>query len=142
MHTINDNTQIVIALFAIIYIIFLAVKTVKHQIDLYDFVMLSAVAMVPVGFAFYSKLAYWLAEQIGVAFPFVLMFGFLFFIIFIFVYRLTIKIHRLEKSNLQAVQEIGLLSVELRLISQARGLLMQDQTGATHSTGGIHSVDR
>ncbi len=131
MHTINNNTQLVIALFAIIYIMFLAAKTARHHIDLYDFVMLSAVAMVPVGFAFYPKLAYWLAEQIGVTYPFVLMFGFLFFIIFIFVYRLTIKIHRLENFNLQAVQEIGLLSVELRLACQGRGLRTRNQMEVT-----------
>ena len=113
MHTINTNTYIVIALFALAYLAFIARKTARQQLDLYDFVMLSTVAVVPAIFVFWPGLAYWLAEIAGVAFPFVIMFGALFLILFLFVYRMTAKMHRLERDNLLLIQEISLLRLEL-----------------------------
>lgn len=113
MHTINTNTYIVIGLFALAYLVFLARKTARQQLDLYDFVMLSTVAVVPASFVFQPGLAYWLAELAGVTFPFVIMFGALFLILFLFVYRMTAKMHRLERDNLLLIQEVSLLRMEL-----------------------------
>jgi hypothetical protein len=113
MHTINTNTLIVIGLFALAYLAFVARKTARQQLDLYDFVMLSTVAVVPGIFVFWPGLAYWLAEIAGVAFPFVIMFGALFLILFLFVYRMTAKVHRLERDNVLLIQEVSLLRLEL-----------------------------
>jgi hypothetical protein len=113
MHTINTNTLIAVGLFALAYLAFVARKTARQQLDLYDFVMLSTVAVVPAVFVFWPGLAYWLAEIAGVAFPFVIMFGALFLILFLFVYRMTAKMHRLERDNLLLIQEISLLRLEL-----------------------------
>lgn len=113
MHTINANTLIAIGLFALAYLAFIARKTARQQLDLYDFAMLSTVAVVPAAFVFWPGLAYWLAETAGVAFPFVVMFGALFLILFLFVYRMTAKIHRLERDNLLLIQEVSLLRMEL-----------------------------
>lgn len=113
MHTINTNTLIAVGLFALAYLAFVARKTARQQLDLYDFVMLSMVAVVPAVFVFWPGLAYWLAEIAGVAFPFVIMFGALFLILFLFVYRMTAKMHRLERDNLLLIQEISLLRLEL-----------------------------
>jgi hypothetical protein len=113
MHTINTNTLIVIGLFALAYLAFVARKTARQQLDLYDFVMLSTVAVVPAIFVFWPGLAYWLAEIAGVAFPFVIMFGALFLILFLFVYRMTAKVHRLERDNVLLIQEVSLLRLEL-----------------------------
>jgi hypothetical protein len=44
-----------------------------------------------------------------VAFPFVIMYGMLFAILFIFIHRLTEKLHRLELDNRLLIQEISLL---------------------------------
>jgi len=113
MHTINTNTYFLIALFALAYLIFIARKTSRQQLDLYDFVMLSMVAVVPATFTFWPKIAYWLADLAGVAFPFVIMFGALFLILFLFIYRLTVNMHKLEKDNLLLLQEVSLLRMEL-----------------------------
>ena len=113
MHTINTNTLNPVGLFALAYLAFVARKTARQQLDLYDFVMLSTVAVVPAVFVFWPGLAYWLAEIAGVAFPFVIMFGALFLILFLFVYRMTAKMHRLERDNLLLIQEISLLRLEL-----------------------------
>ena len=113
MHTINTNTLIAVGLFALAYLAFVARKTARQQLDLYDFVMLSTVAVVPAVFVFWPGLAYWLAEIAGVAFPFVIMFGALFLILFLFVYRMTAKMHRLGRDNLLLIQEISLLRLEL-----------------------------
>lgn len=113
MHTINTNTYILIGLFALAYLVFIARKTARQQLDLYDFVMLSMVAVVPAAFVFQPGLAYWLAELAGVTFPFVIMFGALFLVLFLFVYRATAKMHQLEKDNLLLLQEVSLLRMEL-----------------------------
>lgn len=113
MHTINANTYLLIALFALAYLVFIARKTARQQLDLYDFVMLSMVAVVPATFTFWPNTAYWLANLAGVAFPFVIMFGALFLILFLFVHRLTIKVHKLERDNHLLIQEVSLLHQEL-----------------------------
>lgn len=113
MHTINTNTYLLIAFFAIAYLSFIASKTARQQLDLYDFVMLSMVAVVPATFTFWPNIANWLADLAGVVFPFVIMFGALFLILFLFVYRLTVHMHKLEKDNLLLLQEVSLLRMEL-----------------------------
>lgn len=113
MHTINTNTYLLIALFAVAYLAFIASKTARQQLDLYDFVMLSMVAVVPATFTFWPNIANWLADLAGVVFPFVIMFGALFLILFLFVYRLTVHMHKLEKDNLLLLQEVSLLRMEL-----------------------------
>lgn len=113
MHTINTNTLIAVGLFALVYLAFIARKTARQQLDLYDFVMLSMVAVVPAAFVYWPDLAYWLAQTAGVAFPFVIMFGTLFLILFLFVHRMTAKMHRLEHDNLLLIQEVSLLQMKV-----------------------------
>lgn len=112
MQTVNSHTLFFIAFFALAYLFFIARKTARQQLDLYDFVMLSMVAVVPAIFTFWPNIAYWLASLAGVAFPFVIMFGALFLILFLFVFRLTVHMHKLENDNLLLLQEISLLRME------------------------------
>lgn len=112
MHSINTSTTLLVALFAIVYLAFIARKTARQQLDLYDFVMLSMVAVVPAIFTFWSSLAYWAADLAGVEFPFVIMFGALFLILFLFVYRLTAQVHKLQRDNRLLIQEVSLLRME------------------------------
>lgn len=108
MNKIVINTIIIIAIFAIGYMFFIIRKTARRQLDIYDLIMLSTVALVPLIFVLFPKFAYWLSSVAGVEFPFVIMFGILFVILFIFTHRLTIKIHRLELDNRLLVQELSL----------------------------------
>lgn len=109
MYTITIKTVILISFFAIGYMFFIVRKTARRQLDIYDLVMLSTVALWPVIFVLFPRLANWLASMAGVEFPFVVMFGMLFAILFIFIHRLTVKIHRLESDTQLLVQELSLL---------------------------------
>ena len=113
MHGIRENTQIFIFVFAFFYLLFLARKAAHHQVDVYDVFMLSMVAIVPGFFVIFPRIVYWIAKIVGIEFPFVIMFGFLFAIIFLFIHRLTIKIHRLESENRLLIQETSLLKHSL-----------------------------
>ena len=113
MHAISANTILVVVAFAALYMVFTIRKTAHQQLDLYDFAMLSMVALVPGAFVVFPRFAYWLAAVAGVEFPFVVMFGTLFAVLFVFVHRLTVRIHRLESDNRLLIQELGLLRERL-----------------------------
>jgi Uncharacterized conserved protein (DUF2304). len=105
----NWHTMAIVVVFALSYLYFTARKTARLQIDIYDLVMLSAVAIIPSIFVLLPDLGEYLSRLSGVAFPFVIMFGALFAILFIFVHRLTAKVHRLENDNRALIQELSLL---------------------------------
>jgi hypothetical protein len=107
----------VVAVFALWYLLHTIRKTGRQQLDLYDLAMLSMVAIVPSAFTFFPSLAYWLASIVGVAFPFVVMFGVLFAVLFLFVHRLTVKLHLLERDNRLLIQELSLLK---QVLDQSR----------------------
>jgi len=102
------HTILLIGVFAAWYLIFIARETARQRLDLYDFAMLSTVAVIPLGVVIFPQAAVRLAEIAGVGFPFVVMFGVLFAILFIFIHRLTVKIHRLENDNRLLIQELSL----------------------------------
>jgi len=116
MHTDPIKTIALITFFASGYMFFIIRKTTRRQLDLYDMVMLSSVAFIPVAFAIFPKFANWVASITGVGFPFVVMFGILLAILFVFIHRLTVKIHRLEADSCLLLQELSLLkqTVETR----------------------------
>ncbi len=89
-------------------------KTLQGKFDLHDFLMLSMVAIIPAGFALFPRLTYWLTQISGVGFPFVLMFGVLFLVVFIFMHNMTARLHKLERQNGALIQEHSLLALELK----------------------------
>lgn len=127
MHT-SIKTIALIVIFACGYMFLIIRKTAKSKLDLYDLVMLSAVAIVPSVFAIFPKFTIWLTNITGVGFPFVVMFGILLAILFLFIHRLTTKIHQLESDSRLLLQELSLLkqayedtSVNRNLLAQAKG---------------------
>lgn len=116
MLTKYDKNAIVILLFAIVYMFYIIRKTARQQLDIYDSVMLSTVAIIPVFFVSLPKIAFLLSNLAGVDFPFVVMFGMLFAILFIFIHRLTVKIHRMESDNRLLIQELSLLKLTVEQI--------------------------
>lgn len=110
----NTVTVIVISAFAFVYMLILLRKTLQGKFDLYDFLMLSMVAIVPAGFALFPKVGYLLSQLSGVGFPFVLMFGVLFLVVFVFMHNITARLHKLERQNWALIQEQSLLSLELK----------------------------
>jgi hypothetical protein len=115
----HPQTVVLVALFALVYLLSLLRKAARQQLDLYDFFMLSSVAVLPALLVLVPGIADWLAFISGVTFPFVVMFGLLFVAIFVTIHRLTIKVHRLEGHNRSLVQELSLLRVE-RDVPKAR----------------------
>jgi hypothetical protein len=110
----NTATVLVISAFAVVYMLILLRKTFQGRFDLYDFLMLSMVAIIPAGFALFPRLTYWLTQLSGVGFPFVVMFGALFLIVFIFMHNITARLRKLERQNGMLIQEQGLLSLKLK----------------------------
>lgn len=115
MQTINIHTLVFVTVFATFYLLFLIRKTARQQLDIYDLVMLSTVAILPSIFVYFPEVAFGISKLLGVEFPFVIMFGMLFFFIFIFVNRLIVKLHRLESDNRLMIQEISLLKQATRI---------------------------
>ncbi|WP_213737998.1 DUF2304 family protein [Bradyrhizobium sp. dw_411] len=110
----NTTTVLIISAFAVVYMLILLRKTLQGKFDLYDFLMLSMVAIIPAGFALFPRLTYWLTQISGVGFPFVLMFGVLFLVVFIFMHNMTARLHKLERQNGALIQEHSLLALELK----------------------------
>ena len=102
-----------IAIFALLYLFAIFRKTAHRKLDLYDLFMLSMVAVIPAFFVFLPSAATMLADLTGVAFPFVIMFGALFAILFIFVHRLTSKMHKVENDSRLLIQEISMLRQQI-----------------------------
>ena len=85
----------------------------RRPIDLYDFIMLSMVAIRPLIFVTIPAIANLGAELTGVRLPFVIMFSALFVVLFIISHRLTSKITKLENDNRILVRKISLLKAFL-----------------------------
>ncbi len=107
-------TVAIISGFAFIYMLVLLRKTLQGKFDLYDFLVLSMVAILPAGFALFPRLAYLISHLTGVVFPFVVMFGALFLVVFVFMHNITERLHKLERQNWALVQEQSLLALELK----------------------------
>lgn len=110
------QTIILISAFTLLYLLALARQTIRGRLDFYDLAMLSMVALLPGLFVFLPRLADLVGNFAGVAFPFVVMFGALFLVVFLVLHRMTIEMHRSQKSNRLLVQEISLLREELERI--------------------------
>lgn len=109
MVEINIKTTVIVLLFAGWYIYFVVRKAALHKIDFYDVMMLSTVAVIPAFFVVFPDVTYVLAKITGVAYPFVIMFGMLLALLFIFIHRLTRRLHYIENNNRLLFQEISLL---------------------------------
>lgn len=110
----SAETVAIISAFAFIYMLVILRKTLQGKFDLYDLLMLSMVAIIPAGFALFPKFAYFLSHVTGVVFPFVVMFGALFLVVFAFMHNITARLHKLERQNWALIQEQGLLALELK----------------------------
>ena len=110
----SAETVAVISAFAFIYMLVLLRKTLQGKFDLYDFLMLSMVAIIPAGFTLFPKLGYLISHLTGVVFPFVVMFGALFLVVFAFMHNITQRLHKLERQNWALIQEQSLMALELK----------------------------
>jgi len=114
-YTPTPQTVVFVLIFIVIYLFLLLKLTINNTIDLYDLLLLSCLALLPGIFVFAPKLVVYLARIVGVEFPFILLFSGLFVCVFIYLYRLIIKVNEQEKLNLLLIQEISLLKQEIEL---------------------------
>ena len=128
MNTVAIKTVIFITIFANGYLFFIIRKTARRQLDIYDLVMLSTVAIIPIVFVAFPRFSYLLADVAGVGFPFVVMFGMLFAILFTFIHRLTVKIHCLELDSRMLIQELSLLRQKSDPVGENKNISLQHGT--------------
>jgi len=108
------HTIIFITLFLIGYLFGILRRVTRHAIDFYDLLLLMSIAIIPSSFVFFPKLADDLARLFGVSFPFVVLFGMLFFIVFVYLYRLVIRSYDNDQRIILLLQELSLLRLELQ----------------------------
>lgn len=109
----TTHTVIIIIVFSIVYLLIVLRRTLRGEFDLYDLIMLSMVAIVPFIFVVFPSLASYVSQVTGVVFPFIIMFATLFLVVFIFMHRMTARLHKLERQNCALLQELSLLSLDL-----------------------------
>jgi len=105
----HPETVFIISVFSLIYLYITFRETARQNFDFYDLIMLSTVGVLPIVFALAPSLTEVISVAIGVTFPFVVMFGALIAILYIFIHRLTRKIHRLESTCSHLIQDLGIL---------------------------------
>ena len=110
----NPQTVAVIAVFCVVYLAVLLRRTIRGRLDLYDFLSLSAVAVVPSAFVFFPRFAEAVGTLVGVEFSFVAMFGALFVVLFMSIHKLTINVHDLEVQNRALIQAMALVEQQVR----------------------------
>jgi hypothetical protein len=111
-------TLVFVTLFLLGYVVYLVRSTVRHSIDLYDFAMLASVAVVPAVFVFFPGLMVWATRMVGVEFPFLLLFGGLFLIVFLYLHRIVGKLNQHERTITLLTQELSLLRAQVHRESE------------------------
>jgi len=104
-HYVSSNTIVVLVLFLIVYEYSLLKRVSRSSLGLFDFCILSSIAVLPVFFAFFPSIVLWVTHVIGIGFPFLLLFGGLFLVVFIFMFRVILRLNKLEKKLTQFAQE-------------------------------------
>jgi hypothetical protein len=97
-----------LALFCIFYLGFLARQLYRGTIDLYDFMTLSMMAIIPATFILVPSFGHALRELFDVAFPFVIMFSALLLVLFVIAHHALVRVHALEHKVRRLVQELAL----------------------------------
>ncbi|MBM62047.1 MAG: hypothetical protein CL484_03750 [Acidobacteria bacterium] len=114
-----------VILFLILYVTLMIKRAAKNKIDIYDLAMLCAVVIVPSFFVVFSGTVHRISHFLGVAFPFVLLFGVLFVIVFLYLYKVIVNANDIAKKSVFLVQELSLLREEL---ANSRGESGTDDT--------------
>lgn len=107
------QTILFLSIFLLLYLAFLFHRTVKGKVDLYDFFLLSLVALLPCLFAFFPKAGIEFTHFLGVKYPFVVLFGLLFFVVFFYLNRLVVRLNDLRTRERALAQEMALLRQQL-----------------------------
>ena len=110
-HFVNPSTIVFVALFFFLYGGYFFHKVMQRKLDVYDFFMLSTVGLIPTCFVLFPGVVLGATHLIGIKFPFLLLFGALFVILFIISYSVIRRVNTLSQKLINVVQEVGILSV-------------------------------
>lgn len=110
----TQATTVVLVGFMVVYLAVLVRHAGRDRIDLYDLILLSTVGLVPASFVLFPGPTSRLAAWAGVSFPFLILFGFLLLVAFVYLYRLTVKIKALELKQARLVQDLALALASVR----------------------------
>ncbi|MBF0280896.1 MAG: DUF2304 family protein, partial [SAR324 cluster bacterium] len=91
------HTIIFLSVFVCVYLFVLLRNTIKNSIDLTDFLLLSSVAVIPLFYILTPNFFVFLAKLIGVSFSFLILFGSLSVLAFVYLYRLNLKLNAQQK---------------------------------------------
>lgn len=114
----TSQTVLFMAVFVTVYLAVLLRNTVRRTVDLYDFLLLSSVALVPAIAVFFPGAASRIAKVVGVEFPLVVIFGTLFLIAFVYLYRLVVQGNSHQHTITALVQETGLMRQEIESLTR------------------------
>lgn len=105
----NTVTVVLATIFMVGYLTHLFRRVVAERVDLYDFFLLSTVALCPSGILYFPELSEKVSRAAGVSYPFILLFGFLFFVVFVFLHRMVAMGKANERRITTLVQELAIL---------------------------------
>ncbi len=112
-HFLSPNTVVALIVFLVVYETYLLKKVSHSKLDLFDFFILSSVAILPVLFSMFPGVMILLSRQLGIEFPFLILFGSIFLVVFIFMYAVVRRLYMLERKLITLAQEKAIIIEEL-----------------------------
>lgn len=104
----HDNIALVLFCFGLSFFLYLLIRSSKEKLDVADFLALSAVGLLP-AFSLSPLGSRLIIQLTGVKYPFVVLYGLLFLIINLYVYRIVRRLHQLEQRLVRLAQEIAII---------------------------------
>jgi len=115
-HAPSPVTTTFIVVFLAVYLVILVRNAAREQIDVYDFILLTAVAAIPAIFTLLPEETWKLTQALGLEFPFLLMFGGIMLVAFVLMWRSTRRLARLRDQITRLAQEQAILQGRLEAI--------------------------
>ena len=109
---ISFLTTFVILTFSFFYLLYLFYISSQRKLDFYDTIFLSLVSIVPAIFIISPNISYYLNQFFNIKNTFSIWFGLLIAVGYILIIRLSIKVHEINKLNINLTQEISILIQE------------------------------
>lgn len=116
------QTKLALVVFFLAYMAFLTRSAARHRIDIYDYLALSCVAMLPLFFGLFPETTLRLSHLLGVEFPFVVLFGLLFLAVFAYLHHLLNRLNAQTILNAKLVQELSLLKHSVEKLDEKPNL--------------------
>jgi hypothetical protein len=120
MHYVSPQAAGFVAVFLVFYLTLLVRRAIANKLEIYDFLLLSSVAIVPFVFVFMPKTILKITHLLGVGLPVVFLFSALIFILFLLLYTVIRRLTLLRRQFSVVVQEIALLRQRVEIETPPR----------------------